>query len=40
MPGVPADGVEEYVQGAARKRVGYLVQPTRIVSWDHSKLLG
>ena len=40
MPGVPADGVEEYVQGAARKRLGYLVQPTRIVSWDHSKLLG
>jgi len=39
MPGMPAEGVEEYVQGAARKRVGYLVQPTRIVSWDHSKLL-
>jgi hypothetical protein len=40
MPGMRADGVEEYVQGAARKRFGYLVQPTRIVSWDHSKLLG
>jgi PPOX class probable F420-dependent enzyme len=39
MAGVPADGVEEYVQNAARKRVGYLVQPQRIVSWDHGKLL-
>jgi hypothetical protein len=31
--------VEEYVQQAARKRVGYLVQPARIISWDHRKLV-
>jgi PPOX class probable F420-dependent enzyme len=36
--GVPAEFVEEYVKNAARKRLGYLVQPTRVVSWDHSKL--
>ena len=23
----------------ARKRVGFIVKPTRIISWDHSKLL-
>ena len=26
-------------QQAARKRVGYLVQPARIISWDHRKLV-
>jgi hypothetical protein len=34
-----ADAVEAYVAQAARKRVGYIVSPDRIVSWDHSKLL-
>jgi nitroimidazol reductase NimA-like FMN-containing flavoprotein (pyridoxamine 5'-phosphate oxidase superfamily) len=38
LPGVPAEGVEEYVAHAARKRVGYLVEPQRIITWDHSKL--
>ena len=38
--GGPDGVVEEYVQQAARKRVGYLVQPTRIISWDHRKLVG
>jgi len=39
MAGGPDGVVEEYVQHAARKRVGYLVQPTRIISWDHRKLV-
>jgi hypothetical protein len=34
-----AAAVEAYVAQAARKRVGYIVSPDRIVSWDHSKLL-
>jgi len=39
MAGVPGDAVEEYVAHAARKRVGFIVEPTRIISWDHSKLI-
>jgi pyridoxine/pyridoxamine 5'-phosphate oxidase len=31
----PAD----YVEHAARKRYGYVVEPSRIISWDHAKLL-
>jgi PPOX class probable F420-dependent enzyme len=30
-----ADG---YVEHTAPKRLGFLVEPTRVVSWDHSKL--
>ncbi len=40
MTGQPADGLDDYVEHAARKRVGYAVQPRRIMSWDHAKLLG
>jgi len=39
MAGVPAEAVEEYVAHAARKRVGFVVEPARIVSWDHRKLI-
>jgi PPOX class probable F420-dependent enzyme len=39
MAGVPGGAVEDYVAHAARKRVGYVVEPARIVSWDHSKLV-
>ena len=39
MGGVPADALEDYVAQAARKRLGYIVEPTRIASWDHRKLL-
>ena len=39
MAGVPAEALEEYVAHAARKRVGYVVEPARIVSWDHRKLI-
>jgi PPOX class probable F420-dependent enzyme len=30
---------DDYVEHTARKRLGYVVEPTRVVSWDHSKLL-
>jgi len=34
-----ADAMQQYVQHAARKRYGYQVEPQRIISWDHAKLL-
>jgi PPOX class probable F420-dependent enzyme len=37
--GVPADGLDDYVAHAARKRVAYIVRPRRVSSWDHRKLL-
>jgi len=40
MGGIPEDLLEAYVTNAARKRFGYLVEPRRVVSWDHSKLPG
>jgi PPOX class probable F420-dependent enzyme len=36
--GVPADAVDGYVAQAAPKRVAYVVEPVRVVSWDHRKL--
>jgi nitroimidazol reductase NimA-like FMN-containing flavoprotein (pyridoxamine 5'-phosphate oxidase superfamily) len=30
----------QYVEHAARKRYGYAVEPDRVISWDHAKLLG
>jgi PPOX class probable F420-dependent enzyme len=39
MAGMPTGELEEYVAHTARKRVGYLVQPTRVISWDHRKLI-
>ena len=39
LAGVPADAVDDYVAHAARKRVGFIVEPTRTVSWDHRKLM-
>jgi PPOX class probable F420-dependent enzyme len=40
----PASGeldssINEYVANAARKRYAYLVEPRRVASWDHTKLL-
>jgi len=32
------DAINEYVVSAARKRYGYIVEPHRVISWDHSKL--
>lgn len=37
--GVPGEALEEYVTHAARKRHAYVVEPRRIISWDHRKLL-
>lgn len=34
------DAMTDYVSRAARKRVGYAVDPARVISWDHAKLLG
>jgi PPOX class probable F420-dependent enzyme len=36
--GAAGDPVNEYVVNAARKRYGYIVEPHRVISWDHSKL--
>jgi PPOX class probable F420-dependent enzyme len=30
--------VNDYVASAARKRYGYIVEPRRVISWDHAKL--
>jgi PPOX class probable F420-dependent enzyme len=38
MPGIPPEALDAYVEHGARKRWGYVVEPTVIVSWDHSKL--
>ncbi len=39
LAGVPADAVDDYVAHAARKRVGFVVDPVKVISWDHRKLL-
>jgi PPOX class probable F420-dependent enzyme len=39
LAGVPAESLDEYVAYAARKRVAYEVEPVRISSWDHRKLV-
>jgi hypothetical protein len=31
--------VNDYVANAARKRYGYVVEPHKVISWDHSKLV-
>ncbi|WP_211589540.1 pyridoxamine 5'-phosphate oxidase family protein [Microbispora sp. H11081] len=40
MTGAPVEGPEARasVEHTARKRVGYVVEPLRVVSWDHRKL--
>jgi PPOX class probable F420-dependent enzyme len=38
--GADREAVNEYVANAARKRYGYIVQPAKVMSWDHAKLLG
>jgi hypothetical protein len=37
--GAPAEALEDYVTHAASKRFGYIVEPIRVISWDHRKLL-
>ena len=36
--GMPADALEEYTTKTARKRVGFVVEPQRTITWDHRKL--
>lgn len=38
-PMADGDAMTQYVEHAARKRFGYAVEPTRVISWDHTKLL-
>lgn len=38
LPDLPGDALADYVAQAARKRVGFIVEPTRLASWDHRKL--
>jgi PPOX class probable F420-dependent enzyme len=39
MAGAELGPVDDYVEHAARKRIGFVVEPDRIASWDHAKLL-
>ena len=36
--GAAGAAVNDYVANAARKRYGYIVEPVRVISWDHTKL--
>jgi PPOX class probable F420-dependent enzyme len=36
--GLSADALAEYTEHTARKRVGFVVEPQRIITWDHSRL--
>ncbi len=38
LAGAGPDALEAYVTHAASKRYGYLVEPQRVISWDHAKL--
>ena len=38
LAGAGTDALEAYVARAASKRYGYLVEPQRVISWDHAKL--
>jgi PPOX class probable F420-dependent enzyme len=38
--GQGGEAITDYVANAARKRYGYIVEPVRVISWDHAKLLG
>jgi len=33
------DAITDYVANAARKRYAYVVEPVRVISWDHAKLM-
>ncbi|WP_250214842.1 pyridoxamine 5'-phosphate oxidase family protein [Acrocarpospora catenulata] len=38
MTGADPEPLREYVEHSGRKRVAFIVEPTRVVSWDHRKL--
>lgn len=35
---LPGGAINDYVANAARKRHAYIVEPRRVISWDHTKL--
>ncbi|GAA3474232.1 PPOX class F420-dependent oxidoreductase [Nonomuraea roseola] len=37
-PGVPDELLREYVEHTGKKRVAFVVEPTKVVSWDHRRL--
>jgi hypothetical protein len=37
-PGVPDDLLRPYVEQTGRKRVAYVVERSKVVSWDHRRL--
>ncbi len=37
--GAPGTVPDDYAERAASKRVGFIVEPSRIMSWDHAKLV-
>lgn len=37
-PGVPDEHLRPYVEQTGRKRIAYVVEPVRVVSWDHRRL--
>ncbi|MFC4012409.1 pyridoxamine 5'-phosphate oxidase family protein [Nonomuraea purpurea] len=37
-PDVPDDLLSQYVEQTGRKRVAYVVERTKVVSWDHRRL--
>ncbi|MEU1389876.1 MULTISPECIES: pyridoxamine 5'-phosphate oxidase family protein [unclassified Nonomuraea] len=37
-PGVPDDLLTPYVEQTGRKRIAYVVECTKVVSWDHRRL--
>ncbi|MYW91982.1 pyridoxamine 5'-phosphate oxidase [Amycolatopsis rubida] len=40
-PGAPAPAeLRTFIEGQAPKRIGLILRPTKIASWDHSKLGG
>ena len=39
LSGVPDGPVDDYVARAAAKRIAYVVEPQRLITWEHSKLL-
>jgi PPOX class probable F420-dependent enzyme len=39
LSGVPEGSLEEYVAHTGRKRFAYLVEPRKVSSWDHAKLV-
>jgi PPOX class probable F420-dependent enzyme len=39
LQGIPDGALDDYVAQQARKRYGYIIEPARVTSWDHSKLL-